>query len=227
MAGLFLVFLLQSANSRECALKADFTLETIITERTTTTEVVKGSLYMLEGPVLLFEVLSPVSQLMWIKTDTVDIYYPEEKKLFRIISRDTLPTRNTSVSHMFNLDFEHQLHAAGFKVTKSENKGDTLLLHWNNPEVRASTEIVTGSIGENFVLYRTSGRGWSLEVKLWDYRNIDGKRYPHLMRSKLKKGKLTRIEELRLKEVEVDVALPSYLADFKIPKDAEVKIVEW
>lgn len=172
----------------------------------------------------MFEVFSPVSQLMWIKQDTVDIYYPEEKKLFRIISTDTLPTQNTSVSHMFNLDFEHQLHTAGFKVTKSENKGDTLLLYWKKQNL---PEIITGSIGEDFVLYRTSGRGWSLEVKLWDYRNIDGKRYPHLMRSKLKKGKLTRIEELRLKEVEVDVALPSYLADFKIPKDAEVKIVEW
>ncbi|TKJ42666.1 hypothetical protein CEE36_07130 [candidate division TA06 bacterium B3_TA06] len=222
----FLVVLL-AVNPSYTELQAQFTLTTIFTQRSTRKEVVKGNLYAPKEGVLLFEVSSPVHQLMWIKKDTLDIYYPEEKKLFRIISRDTLPTSNSIAPQLFNLDFEHQLHAAGFKVTKSENKGDTLLLHWNNPEVRASTEIVTGSIGENFVLYRTSGRGWSLEVKLWDYRNVDGKRYPHLMRSKLKKGKLTRIEELRLKEVEVDVALPSYLADFKIPKDAEVKIVEW
>lgn len=224
---LFLILAFFSVNTTESLLRAEFTLTTTLTERTTDTEVVRGNLYLLAGPVVLFQVSSPVNQLMWVRRDTTDIYYPEERKLFRIISSDTLPRHHSTISQLFNFDFEYQLHAAGFKVTKSENKGDTLLLHWKNPEVRASTEIVTGSIGENFVLYRTSGRGWSLEVKLWDYRNIDGKRYPHLMRSKLKKGKLTRIEELRLKEVEVDVALPSYLADFKIPKDAEVKIVEW
>ena len=221
---LFSLLTLLFANSNHCSLTANFTLTTIIQERSTTTEVVKGSLYLLDGPVMLFEVSSPVSQLMWIKQDTVDIYYPDEKKLFRIISRDTLPAQNTSVSKLFNLDFEHQLHAAGFKVTKSENKGDTLLLHWKKQNL---PEIITGTIGEDFVLYRTRGRGWSLEIKFWDYRSIDGKRYPHFMRSTVTKGRFTKTEELRLANIETNQPLPQHLAEFKIPSDAEIKIVEW
>ena len=224
MIEFFLIFSLYSTNVKECTLKADFSLTTVITERTTTTNVVKGNLYMLEGHVLLFEVSSPVSQLMWIKQDTVDIYYPDEKKLFRIISRDTLPAQNTSVSKLFNFDFEHQLHTAGFKVTKSENKGDTLLLHWKRQNL---PEIITGTIGEDFVLYRTRGRGWSLEIKLWDYRSIDGKRYPHFMRSTVTKDRFTKIEKLRLAHIETNQPLPRHLVDFKVPSDAEIKIVEW
>ncbi len=224
---LFLILAFFSVNTTESLLRAEFTLTTTLTERTTDTEVVKGNLYLLTGPVVLFQVSSPVNQLMWVRRDTTDIYYPEEHKLFRIVSRDTLPTSNSTVPQLFNLDFEHQLHATGFKVTKSENKGDTLLLHWNNPEVRASPEIVTGSIGKDFVLYRTSGRGWSLEVKLWDYRSIDGKRYPHFMRSTVTKGRFTKTEELRLAHIQMNQSLPRHLAEFVIPEDAEIKITEW
>jgi len=222
-----LLITLLVVNPSYTELQAQFTLTTRRTQHTTTTEVAKGNLYSLKGQVLLFEVSSPVHQLMWIKKDTLDIYYPGEKKLFRIISTDTLPTQNTSVSRMFNLDFEHQLHAAGFKVTKSENKGDTLLLHWNNPEVRASPEIVTGSIGEDFVLYRACGRGWNLEVKLWDYRGIDGKRYPHFMRSTVTKGRFTKTEELRLAHIQTNQPLPRHLVEFVIPEDAEIKTTVW
>ncbi len=221
---ILLLFALLVVNPSYTEFQAQFTLTTRRTQRTTTTEVAKGNLYSLKGQVLLFEVSSPVHQLMWIKKDTLDIYYPEEKKLFRIISRDTLPTSNSTVPQLFNFDFEHQLHAAGFKVTKSENKEDTLLLHWKKQNL---PEIITGSIGENFVLYRTSGRGWNLEVKLWDYRSIDGKRYPHFMRSTVTKGRFTKTEELRLAHIETNQPLPRHLVDFKVPSDAEIKIVEW
>ena len=221
---LFLILAFFSVNTTESLLRAEFTLTTTLTERTTDTEVVRGNLYLLTGPVVLFQVSSPVNQLMWVRRDTTDIYYPEEHKLFRIISSDTLPNHHSTISQLFNFDFEHQLHAAGFKVTKSENKGDTLLLHWKRQNL---PEIVTGSIGEDFVLYRAGGRGWNLEVKLWDYRSIDGKRYPHFMRSTVTTGRFTKTEELRLANIETNQPLPRHLVDFKVPSDAEIKIVEW
>lgn len=203
---------------------ADFTLSTSITDSKTTREVVRGNLYSLENSMLIFEVSSPVNQLMWIKKDTVDIYYPEEKKLFRILTRDTLPTANTSVSHFLSYDLEYRLHRAGFVTLKAIYKGDTVFHYW---EKKGFPEIVTGSVEDDLVLYRSSGRGWSLEFKTWDYRQVEGKRYPHFLRSTVTKGRVKRVEELRLANIQLNRPLPGHLAASNIPGDTEVKIVEW
>jgi outer membrane lipoprotein-sorting protein len=227
---LLLVLILTSVN--QCLLSSQFTLSTITVDKTTTKEVVKGNLYVVDEQMVLFEVSSPVNQLMWIKRDTVDIYYPDKQKLFRILSHDTLPTQNTAISGVLNMDLERQLHLAGLKVLKAEKSADTFLFYWEFKEIsrnsRKMPEIVTGRIGQDFVLYRTQTKGFKLEFQLGKYETISGgKRYPSFLRSTVQQGKTKRIEELRLKGVKTNASLPDHLVDFKIPQDAEIKIVEW
>jgi hypothetical protein len=213
-----------------CLVQSSFTLTNITIDKgNTEKEVIRGNLYLLDDPAILFEVTSPLSQLMWIKRDTTDIYYPDENKFFRILSHDTLPTTSTTVSQMMNFDFEHRLHEAGLKIVSVNMIGDTLFFHWE-PKKKTLVkfpEIVTGSIGDNLVVYRGKGKGWSLELKLADYVRLKGRRTPLFMRSKLVKGKLTRIEELRLADAATDKSLPEHLRDYPIPEDAETKVVEW
>jgi hypothetical protein len=213
---------LQIISARTCDFSGEFTLTTTVSERTADTEVVSGKLYTLEEPSVIFEVLSPIKQLMWVKRDTTEIYYPDEKKFFRIISTDTLLTTNSNVTQLFNFDLEHQLHLIGFKTFKAMYNGDTVFHYW---EKENYPKVVTGTIGDDLVIYQTSERGWSLEFSLWDYRNIDGKRYPHSMRSTVKIGKNSRSEELHLEAVQRNQPLPKYLAELTIPTDVEVKVI--
>lgn len=224
MSTAFPAFALLVLNTGPCLLQSQFTLSTTTVNRTTTREVVQGNLYSLENSVVIFEVSSPVNQLMWLKKDTVDIYYPEENKLFRILTRDTLPGANTSVSRFLNYDLEHRLHRAGFVTLKATYKADTVFHHW---EKKGFPEIITGNVDEDLVLFRSSGRGWSLEFKTWDHREIEGKRYPHFLRTTVTRGRTKRVEELRLASILLNRPLPERLAGFSIPPDAEVKRVEW
>lgn len=217
-------------NAEDCLVQSSFTLTNITVDKgDTEKEVVRGNLYLLDDPAILFEVTSPVNQLMWIKRDTTDIYYPDENKFFRILSHDTLPTTSTTVSQMMSFDFERRLHEAGLKIVSVNMVADTLFFHWEpkKKSIVKFPDIVTGSIGDNLVIYRGEGKGWSLELKLAEYVRLKGRPVPLFMRSKLTKGKLTRIEELRLADAETDSPLPAHLQDYKIPSDAETKVVEW
>jgi len=225
-----LVSTLLAANT--CLLQAQFTLSTITVDKETTKEVVKGNLYVVDEQMVLFEVSSPVNQLMWIKRDTVDIYSPNEQKLFRLLPHDTLPTQNTAISGVLNVNLERQLHLAGLKAVKAEKSADTFLFYWEFKEIsrnsRKMPEIVTGRIGQDFVLYRTEAKGFKLEFQLGKYETISGgKRYPSFLRSTIQQGKTKRIEELRLARLKINTPLPERFVDFKIPEDAEIKIVEW
>jgi hypothetical protein len=229
----FLILALLTAD--HCLLQSQFTLSTIMINKSTTKEVVKGNLYVVNERVLIFEVSDPVNQLMWFKPDTVDIYYPDEKKLFRILSHDTLPTQKTSISGVFNMDFEHQLHLAGLKVYKARRSADTIMFYWEFKQASRNTsrntrntpEIVTGRIGEDFVLYRTQTKGLKIEFQLGKYETLGAKRYPSFLRSVVEQGRMKKIEELRLAGVKTDAPLPNYLADFRIPADATIKTVQW
>jgi hypothetical protein len=229
----FLILLVFGAD--HCLLQGQFILSTVIIDKSTTKDVVKGNLYVVNEQVLLFEVSDPVNQLMWFKPDTVDIYYPEERKLFRILSHDTLPTRNTTISGVLNMDFEHQLHLAGLKVYKARRSADTIMFYWEFKQSSRNTsrntsrtpEIVTGRIGEDLVLYRAQVKGLKIEFQLGKYETLDTKRYPSFLRSVVEQGKMKKIEELRLSGVKTNTPLPKHLADFKIPADATVKTVEW
>ena len=160
---------------------------------------------------------------MWIKRDTTDIYYPEEKRLIRILSKNTLPTSNTTLTRLLNFDLEHRLHLAGFTTLKATYKDDTVFHYW---EKQNFPEVVTGTIGDDLVLYRTKGRGWNFELKLWDYESLEGKRYPHFLRSRVTAGGVTKTEELRLMNIQPHKNLPQHLADFAIPSDARVETIE-
>jgi len=214
--------------SSECQLQAEFTLSTITKHSNfTSKEVVTGHIYLLEEPMILFEVSSPITQLMWIKRDTVDIYYPEEHKLFRIISRDSLPSQKTTIPHILNLDLEHQLHLAGLRIKKEERKGDTTFLHWqvnpNDSHNAKPSEIITGRVGEDLVVYRVKSKGIKIEFQFREYTTLEGKRYPTHLRSVVRNKREVRIESLHLKRIRVNTSLPSRLAKFEIPKDAVIK----
>ncbi len=206
-------------------MESDFTLTTTVVDNKKTAEVVRGKLYLLEGPVVSFETTSPVNQLMRVTRDTTDIYYPKENKLFRIISKSSLPGANSSVSKVFDMDIEKQLHDAGLRVERSFKKGDTTLMRWGASN---SPEAITGRIGDDLVVFRTSGKGWAVELQLRDYRKIGDKRYPHHLRSIVTKPGLKKTEELRLENSKLNTPLPArFDEDWAKYQGVEIKTVEW
>lgn len=222
---LFLIFNLIAVSDQACLFKSDFTLTTTTFEKKKTVEVVRGKLYLVEGPVILFETSSPVNQLMRIRHDTTDIYYPEENKLFVLISKGNIPGKNTSISGVLELNIEKELHDAGFRVERPFKKGDTTLLRWQAPD---QPGIITGSIGEDLVILRTSGKGWAVELQFRDYRQIGGKRYPLHLRSIVTKPGIKKMEELRLEKPLLDAPLPDgYREDWTKREGVEIKTVEW
>ena|GEM_PF-1873758 len=212
------------------ALSADFILATVTKERgSTDKEVVRGELYVMESGTVIFSVSTPVNQIMWLKRDTTDIYYPDEKKLFRILSKDSLPDRNTNVSRLLGFDFENQLHKAGLKVEQTEKRGDTTVLIWAfvKKPTKINIEIETGRIADDLVLYRTRAKGTKLEFQFRDFRIADDRRVPHHIRSMFISRKFSKIEDLRLESINTDVVLPDNLIVTQFPGNTEIKIVNW
>lgn len=205
-------------------LQTNFTLTTIIVDNTTRIDVVRGRLYIIDNQSQLFEVTTPLHQLMWVKKDTVDIYYPDENKFFRILSHDTLPSQTTQISQVFNISLEHQLYRAGFDIIRTETSHDTLFFHW---EKNGMPKVTTGVINDDLVVYRSSGLGWAIEFKFWDYRNVGGNRYPHMLRSMIKSGRVVKTEQIQFIEMQRNQPIPQHLSELTIPDDVEIKITEW
>lgn len=217
--------MLYGGNTPEAMIAGDFVISTLIIEKKKSLDVVQGKFYLAEPHCLLFETSSPVHQLMKIRYDTTEIYYPEEAKLFRIVYKKGVPDENLSLTDIFNTDIEKALHDAGLRVDKFFNKGDTVFMNWSG---HSPGSVTTARVNDNLVLCRTKGKNWSLDLEMRNYRNLNGKSYPEHMRSIVKTKGFEKIEELRLGDVKTGITLPDvFFENWCTIPGIVLKAVDW
>ncbi len=201
-----------------------------VVQNNDTTEVVKGIAYYQAPKKVFIEVQDPVSQIMFVDGGVMLVYYPVEKKAFRIKAKNSIPMPFIQGILSVMKD-DYGLTEMGYTLMRHEKKGDTLYTYWSPPK-ELKEYMGTFILGTtNGVLIYAESRKLKEKAtaKSFYSKHIElaGKQFPMEVRSEIVDG-ASRIEELvSYSDVKLNISLPDKVTSFKIPDSIPVKEVEW
>jgi len=185
---------------------------------------VAGYFYLKPGKRTVLRVVRPVNQILYMVPDTLIIYYPDHRKLFKIRSRHRFLEGG-----MASLTVEEEnLIRAGFMFVKEDRRGDTLLRIYTHPSLKATVEIRT----VNGYLSGIRARSSDGEIKV-DLKGIKevypGYAFPDTVNSTFLTGSSSYTEKFVYYSVSVkpDSLIPDYVKRPSFPEDVEVIYRGW
>lgn len=198
--------------------------------QTNVNEIVKGIAYYQTPGRVFIEVLDPVKQIMLINGDVMHIYYPIEKKAFRIKAQGPIPMPFVQ-SILSAMKDDYGLTELGYTLDKHEKKDKTLYTYWKPPDkLKKHLGIfVLGTIDGVLVYAEARKPKEKAVAKSFYSKHIElaGKQFPLEVRSEIVEGKSHTEEFVSYSDVKVNISLPEEVTNFKIPDSIPVKEVQW
>jgi len=230
---IFLLIFLLALNSLASGSQAPNTLSLKFEReviQSDSTEIVKGLAYYQSPKKVFIEVQEPISQIMTIDGDVMTIYYPVEKKAFRIKAKGPIPMPfiQTILSVMKD---DYGLTEMGYTFANHEKKGDTLYTYWNPPKKlkKHLGKFVLGTADGLLVSAEARGpKGKTVAKSLYSKHTKLGEKYfPLEVRSEIYAESNRTEEHVTYSDVKFNVSLPAEVISFKIPDSVTVKEIDW
>ncbi|MEO0084645.1 MAG: hypothetical protein ABIJ94_02830, partial [candidate division WOR-3 bacterium] len=193
-----------------------------------TEEIVKGTMYYIAPLCTYYEINEPIHQMISVVKNITTIYYPEEKKAFRIIST------NPSVS-LFNQPFitddknNDYLKKMGLKQKNIEYKSDTVFIYYVPlNEKNSINKFVTGKVGNKVVYSEMTMKDESgTKIYLKKHIKLNDIEIPTEIIYK-RWSDLQCIEErTSYNNISPCPAISDSLNKFRVPKGIKIKEIKW
>jgi hypothetical protein len=193
-------------------------------------EEVRGTLYFQAPERVLIRVSQPTLQWSEFAGRNLLIYYPEERRAFRFISRNRLliPFARSFLGFL-RPDFG--LADAGFSLKQSRKRGDLLVTVWEPPRALRGyvSQALVGTDRGGPVFLELEDREGRM-VSRTEYTapsTVGGLTFPgRIVVVQRSEGDETR-EESFYTNHQVNLPLPSEATDFRLPEDVPVQELQW
>ncbi|MGB9743072.1 MAG: LolA family protein [bacterium] len=194
------------------------------------TESAKGTIFYQPPDDILIHITEPVNQWLNSKSKTLLIYYPDDKKAFRIQAQFPF-TLTFFQAFIGAMKGSLGLTETGFTLHKNERRGDTLVTYWSPPAKakRALGPVIIGLVDDRMgFMEMRNNRGKTLvRVSYSQYHKIDGLNLPLEVSAVRYMGKDTTYETVHYRNPRLNIKLPDEVVNFKIPDGTDVKEVRW
>ncbi len=196
-----------------------------------TTEVVKGIAYYQAPQKVFIEVQEPVSQIMLVDGEVMLVYYPVEKKAFRITAKGPIPMPFIQ-GILSAMKDDYGLTEMGYTLTKHEKKGDTLYTYWDPPKElkKQMGEFILGTTANGALVYAEARKSkGKATAKSFYSKHIElaGRQFPMEVRSEIVDGNSHIEEFVSYSDLKLNISLPDKVTGFELPDSISVKEVEW
>ena len=211
-------------------LSLDFTRELTENDKT---EHIAGTLhYDVRTSRVVVEVNQPLQQVMVVKDNVLEIYYPTKKQAFRFISEGQvpLPLVETIIQ---STQAEHGLTAIGYTLGKHDVVGEVLYTYWDPPEENKDKlgVVILGIHKDRLISVEVKNpNGYIISRTLYENHSEIGVNYiPMKVTSRTygKKSEVLRSEKIDYRNPEINVETSKAMLNFVIPKSVEVKEIKW
>lgn len=211
-------------------LSLDFTRELTENDKT---EHIAGTLhYDVKAARVVIEVTKPVKQIMVVKDNVLEIYYPVEKQAFRFISEGRVPLPFVE-SIIQSTQAEYGLTAIGYTLDKHDVVDEVLYTYWNPPEKAKDTlgSVILGMHNDRLILAEIKNpEGYIIGRSRYQNHSKIGTNYiPMAVTSSTygTKSEVLQHEQIVYNNPQVNVEPPNPILNFTIPKFVEVKEIKW
>ena len=225
---LLLVHVLHAAPLKTLSL--DFTRELTENDKT---EHLAGTLhYDVKAARVVVEVTEPLKQIMVVKENVLEIYYPEQKQAFRFISEGRVPLPFVE-SIIQSTQAEYGLTAIGYTLDKHDVVDEILYTYWSPPEKARDKlgGIILGMHDDRLISAEVkNSEGYLIGRSRYQNHSKIGINYiPMTVTSSMygAKSEVLQHEKIIYSNPQVNSKTPNPILNFTIPESVEVKEVKW
>ena len=211
-------------------LSLDFTRE--LTERGKTERTTGTLHYDAEAARVVVQVQEPILQIMLVKDQVMEIYYPVENQAYRFIFKGRIPLPFVE-SIIQSTQVEYGLTALGYSLDKHEIAKDVLYTYWTPPE-KAKDKLGTIILGSrDGLLISTEAKASNDHLTAKSlYRNhtkLGNSNIPMEVSYKLynPKSEVLEYEQIIYSNPQLNVEPSNPIFEFEIPKSVVVKEFKW
>lgn len=211
-------------------LSLNFTRE--LTENNKT-EHIEGTLhYEVQATRVVVEVTQPLQQIMVVKDNVLEIYYPIKKQAFRFISQGRVPLPFVE-SIIQSTQAEYGLTAIGYTLGKHDVVDEVLYTYWAPPKATKDKlgPIVLGMRDDRLVSAEVKNpKGHIIGRSHYENHSKIGTSYiPMTITSSMfgEKSEVLQHEKVIYRNPEINVDTSNPMLNFTIPESVEVKEIKW
>lgn len=211
-------------------LSLDFTRE--LTENGKTEHIAGTLHYDVKAARVVVEVTKPVKQIMVVKDNVLEIYYPVEKQAFRFTSEGRIPLPFIE-SIIQSTQAEYGLTAIGYTLDKHDVVEEVLYTYWKPPEKAKDTlgRVILGMHNDRLISAEIKNpEGYIIGRSRYQKHSKIGINYiPMAVTSSTygEKSEVLRFEKIAYSNPQVNLELPNPILNFTIPESVEVKETKW
>ncbi len=194
------------------------------------TEILGGKIFYQSPDDLRLLITKPIKQWMILRGNKFDIYYPDDKKAFRIISKfpPSLPLFEAFVGAVKE---DYGLIELGYSMSTYGTKGETLFTYWDPPEKTSKTlGKFTLEFIENKIAYVEAINAKGKIIAKSFYRNhlsYGANYFPLEITTVRYFDSDSTFEKVTYTNPVFDKKFSSDSTDFKIPFEVKVEEIEW
>lgn len=232
-ATLFLFLFLLTLSLHAAPLKTlslDFTRE--LTEDGKTERIAGTLHYDVNTARVVVEVTKPIKQMMVVKENVLEIYYPIEKQAFRFIAEGRIPLPFIE-SIIQSTQAEYGLTAIGYSLDKHDIVDKVLWTHWKPPE-KAKEQlgtIILGMRDDKLISAEVKDpKGHIIARSLYQNHKKIGIYYiPMTVTSSSygTKSEVLQREKIIYSNPQVNAKPQNPMFNFTIPESVKIKVVKW
>jgi len=196
-----------------------------------TKEIIKGKIYYRAPSKTVIKIENPIVQWMILEGKEMIIYYPDDKKAFRIISTWNPFSMPFFQAFVGVVKEDYGLTELGYTLANYETNDNSLISHWNPPK------NLSKFLGEFILEFKDNkiirvelrnAKGKTLSKSLYKNHILYGATYFPLEIFTIKYLKSgSTFERIVYRNPQFNSSLPQEVIDFKIPADIKVKEVKW
>ena len=211
-------------------LSLEFTRE--LTENGKTEHIAGRLHYDVKAARVVVEVTKPVKQIMVVKDNVLEIYYPVEKQAFRFISEGRVPLPFVE-SIIQTTQAEYGLTAIGYTLDKHNVVEEVLYTYWKPPEKAKGTlgSVILGMHNDRLILAEIKNpEGYIIGRSRYQNHSKIGINYIPMevtSRTYNEKSEVIQHEQIVYSNPEVNTKTPNPMLNFTIPESVEVKESKW
>lgn len=184
-------------------------------------ETITGSFYYSAPSQILLHIKTPTNQILTWNKDTLIIFYPEEKKAFKISKTlNPLPQLISVISGAQGIE------NLGWTLFKKVKKGDTLYSYFVSEKQEIIGSMAIGKIKNKIVASEIRDTDGTLIAKTSFSRHLQNNIPSRISLWRVSDADTTR-EEIELKNMIFNSQIPDTILHFSIPQSPDIEITYW
>lgn len=223
-----LVFSLHAAPLKTLSL--DFTRE--LTENNKIERITGTLHYDVKTARVVVEVTKPVKQVMIVKENVLEIFYPIQKQAFRFIAEGRIPLPFIE-SIVQSTQAEYGLTAIGYSLGKHDIVDEVLYTYWRPPDEAKEQlgTVILGMRDDKLISAEVKNpKGHIIARSLYqNHSKIGIHHVPMIVTSSTYgvKSEVLQHEKIVYSNPQVNLETRNPILNFTIPESVKVKVVKW